>query len=313
MNSKTTLYAWATPAYVSGSPVDHTWVTTYDNRTNSIHSINAVIAANEDCWYCWGGFHAHGGTPGNPTGALGQQAGNLAIARCLVLSNVDSNAAPAARGTIFTYGVDGVCHQLANQVLYATGGPPLTVRHARGYFASVFLYNTYGLQQAAWAAKIGSCTAAFASQAAAGSGSATGGGSGVGGGPGGATGGTLKMPRLKDDFEEHAREVLGRDDPSTLARLLALRAEVTDYVAQKIPGTMPPGAETLNARNQHLLDEAARLLGDDRFEQVFGFPAGEKINLVDPSIANSEAANWAVEEDEAWPAAADELKGEAEN
>ena len=25
-----------------------------------------------------------------------------------------------ARGTIFTYGVDGVCHQLANQAHYAT-------------------------------------------------------------------------------------------------------------------------------------------------------------------------------------------------
>jgi hypothetical protein len=40
----------------------------------------------------------------------------------------------------------------------------------------------------------------------------------------------------------------------------------------------------LCSRNQHLLDEAARLLGKEKFEKVFGFPAKERINLVDPSL-----------------------------
>jgi hypothetical protein len=31
----TMLYAWAVPAFISESPVDHTWVTTYDNRVHS--------------------------------------------------------------------------------------------------------------------------------------------------------------------------------------------------------------------------------------------------------------------------------------
>ena len=74
-----------------------------------------------------------------PTGALGSQAGNLALARCLVQSNADSRSVPAARGTIYVYGVDGVCHPLANQVIYATSGTRLTVNKARGYFFSTYL------------------------------------------------------------------------------------------------------------------------------------------------------------------------------
>ena len=115
------LYAWVVPAFVTGSPVDHTWVTTYDNRVKIYNTDQQVAAAGECYWYCWGSFHSTGGTPDNRTGFLGQQNGDLALAKCLVTANADSQTVPAARGTIFTYGVDGVCHQLANQVLYATG------------------------------------------------------------------------------------------------------------------------------------------------------------------------------------------------
>jgi hypothetical protein len=34
----------------------------------------------------------------------------------------------------------------------------------------------------------------------------------------------------------------------------------------------------------NLIDQAALLLGPKNFERVFGFPPGEKINLVDPSV-----------------------------
>src|SRR5437879_4160032 len=125
------LYAWTVPAFTSGSPVDHTWVTTYDNRVNVYPNDAAVIAAQQFYWYCWGAFHPNGGTPSIPDGFIGSQTGDLALAQCLVQVNADSRTVPAARGTIFIYGVDGVCHQLANQVLYATGTstvPQLTVR-----------------------------------------------------------------------------------------------------------------------------------------------------------------------------------------
>lgn len=276
------LYAWATPAFTQGSPVDHTWVTTYDNQAHHYSNAAAVAAAGKDYWFCWGSYHRAGGVPGNPTGSLGSQTGSVALARCLVQSNADSRTVPAARGTIFVYGVDGVCHQLANQVLYATHGSRLTVKNARGYGASTFLYGMYGLQHAAWTARIAGCTALVAARPVA--------AAVVGGGlPGavdalGAALGVLGMPGMKDDFEERAREVLGRDNPELLARLLVLRTEVNVYLAQKIPGTQPPGPVTLNARNQHLLDEAARLLGPELFERIFGFPAGETINLVDPAV-----------------------------
>ena len=156
----TLLYAWAVPAYASSSPVDHTWVTSYDNRVTPYADVQQVAADGEFYWYCWGSFHSWGGTPNDRTGFLGQQLGNLALAQCLVEANADSRIVPAARGTIFTYGFDGVCHQLANQVLYSTGtgnAEPLTVRKARGYMASVFIYGTYGLQEAAWRNQIARC------------------------------------------------------------------------------------------------------------------------------------------------------------
>jgi hypothetical protein len=154
MTATKLLYSWAYPAVVQGSPVDHTWVTSYDNRINAYPDIAAVEAANEDYWYCWGGFHARGGTPNFPDGSIGSRNGDIILARCLVTSNADSSINFSARGTIFTYGVDGVCHQLANQVLYATGaagggqgGGPLTVASARGYMVSLAIYGVYGAAQ----------------------------------------------------------------------------------------------------------------------------------------------------------------------
>lgn len=262
-----TFYAWVVPAYTSGSPVDHTWVTTYDSRRNPYPDIAAVINAGEANWYCWGSFHPHGGTPGNADGYIGSKSGVRKIADCLVLPNADCNASAAARGTIFTYGIDGVCHQLANQVLYATAAaasPPLTVKAARGYSVSTFLYGTYGLQHAAWQSKLQTCAGVKPMTVI----------------PSGAE---ERMDKMPDDFEDHAREVLA-DKPELLSRLLSLRTEVHAFAAQKMPGFYPPDAAFLNARNQHLLDQAAALLGPEDFRNVFGIEPGERIDLVDPTI-----------------------------
>jgi hypothetical protein len=67
------LYAWAIPAFVSGAPVDHTWVTGYDNNINPYPNLAAVSAASEYYWYCWGSFHPQGRTPSLPNGALGSR------------------------------------------------------------------------------------------------------------------------------------------------------------------------------------------------------------------------------------------------
>ena len=158
-------FAWAVPILFDESPWDHTWVTTYDNRAHPYPDIAGVIHAKQDYWYCWGGFHARGGTPSLPDGTLGSQNGDLGLARCLVAPNADCSPSFAARGTIFSYGVDGVCHQLANQVLYATrlgGARPLTVSVAGGYWVSSGVYGAYGLQHSAWRSKIATCTAVAA-------------------------------------------------------------------------------------------------------------------------------------------------------
>ena len=132
-------YAWAVPAFGVASFPDHTWVTTYDNRSIKYGNVQQVVRAKQFFWYCWGGFHRQGGTSVNATGLLGEKTGDVTVAQCLVQPNADSRTVRKARGTIFTYGRHGVCHQLANQVLYATGtgGVPLIVEKARGYFGRV--------------------------------------------------------------------------------------------------------------------------------------------------------------------------------
>jgi len=156
------LFAWAVPAYRVERFPDHTWVTSYDNRTHSLRNITEVVAAKHHFWYCWGEFHRNGGTPVNTTGFLGETDADLDQVQCLVQPNAESRKVRNARGTIFVYGRDGVCHQLANQALYASGADgrmPLKVENARGDWASNFFYDTYGLNYDAWERKIDSCGA----------------------------------------------------------------------------------------------------------------------------------------------------------
>jgi hypothetical protein len=258
--SAVTLYAWALPAFFSGAPIDHTWVTTYDNRTKKYKDNAKVIDAGEDYWWCWGSFHREGGTPINPDGFLGSTAADLALARCLVESNADSRHVVPARGTIMFYGIDGACHQCANQVLFASTGALLLVSLARGYYLSSGLYGDYGVNTAAWYAKIASCTGTTASAQA--------------------------LPTM-DTFEQRARTVLsGPDDLPVLEELLRLREEARRNLeamrARAAAGNAPP-AEEINAVNQRYFDKAAALLGAHRYERIFGAPPGQ-VTLVDPTI-----------------------------
>ena len=258
------MFAWAVPVW-NGALVDHTWVTTYDNRQSPYPDDTAVEKAGQSYWYCWGSFQPGGGTPEIEDGYLGEQNGDLVLAQCLVKPNADCQTSAAARGTIFIYAVSGVCHQSANQALYATGtggATPLTVSKARGYWFSSLVYGPYGVDAVAWANQLATCGTVS---------------------PGVADAGVANMPNLPDEFGDRAREILG-DDPKLLAQFLALRADTHSFAAQKWPGSSPPSADTLNARNQHLLDQAATLLGPQRFRQFFGFEPGQKIDLVDPRM-----------------------------
>lgn len=254
------LYAWRTPAYWSSSPVDHTWVTTYDNQTDAYPNIGAVTGAGEDYFYCWGSFHV----TGNPRKVVRSAEGDRAMAECLVKPNVPSDDDRSARGTIYTYGVDGVCHQLANQVLFATGATgnrPITVRGVRGYRISTFLYGTYGTEGSDWRAKKEAC---------------------------GAGAGIEKQGiPLVDEFEEGAAEVLA-DEPEKLAQLMALRegAQQELAVMKAAPGALD--AQAINRRNQQMLDAAAELLGPEKYRELFDVEPGERVDLVDPAMIEAQ-------------------------
>jgi DNA-binding protein HU-beta len=99
------------------------------------------------------------------------------------------------------------------------------------------------------------------------------------------------MPELVDDFETRAREVLEHKNPKLLADLLALRAEVEQFVERRARNAGALSAQTLNAQNQQLFDRAAKLLGAKNFQLIFGFPANQKVTLVDPAIYESANAD----------------------
>lgn len=247
------LYAWARPLRgLAGNP-DHTWVSTFDCRVGKWPSIDEVERANEFYWYCWGDYHPNCRAKGD----LAAGPANIALAKCLVTANVPSKSGAGAEGSIFRYGFHGVCHQLANQVLYATAAPrtsPLTVSAAKGYFASTFLYGTYGTEPAAKAFldKLRNC--------------------------GSGTEKKRTSKAMSDEFEKHAREVLADDAPEKLTALLALRKKA------QAPNVRDAAADAaaLNAKNRAMLDQAAKVLGAKHFRAVFGFPPSQPMDFVDP-------------------------------
>ncbi len=91
------------------------------------------------------------------------------------------------------------------------------------------------------------------------------------------------MRRLPDEFEIRARSVLGTENRQLLAALLALRTD-----AQRAGrAASSSSADALNAQNQRLFDQAAKLLGPEKFDAIFGGAPYQKVDLVDPSILES--------------------------
>jgi hypothetical protein len=269
-----TLYAWALPALFGGSPVDHTWVTDFDPRIKSYPTINDVIAASANNWFCWGSYHQKGGTPQYADGFLGSIAADFSLATCLVTSNLPSSGNPPAQGTIFHYGVDGVCHQLANQVLWSSNGAsggPLTVSLARGYHVSTFLFGTYGLQHSAWQTKSLGCSTGIGNLIVR---------------------GTLSQSMDatdSDDFEQQASALLIQPEAAErLQRLLELRrtaVRTSEAMRSRMSTEMfAPSGDELNAHYNNVLRQAATLLKPEEYRALFGFEPGEVVNLVDPAM-----------------------------
>ena len=243
MASDTMLYAWARPLEIDPR-LDHTWVTDYQ-PASSYADIQAVVKANKNYWFCWGDFHT------NNYRAIGDGGAKAQLAKCLVTPND-----PKAHGTIFRYAIDGVCHQLANQVLYSTQAQ-LVVSKANGYGISSFLYGPYGLKHTEWVAQIHACTSL----------------------------GT----RLMDDIDKIVTQALGdRATPDTVEALRDLRAEfqrsVQDLGQQSFVTSTEGGTKGINDKVSHFMQEAHKILGDEGFKAVFETEYADDFKLVDPDM-----------------------------
>ncbi len=154
------LYAWARPLMQTSTPVvsnlDHTWVTNFPEKVDPDHQTDPPKGWTppESYWYCWGSPHDVASQ------ALGDAAASLSTANNITPYNVtampsgDKQYSPSSTsGAIVYYGLDGVCHNVANGILCATGTAttePLRVQQAKGYPLSTFFFGTYGLNIAMW-------------------------------------------------------------------------------------------------------------------------------------------------------------------
>jgi len=133
----TTLTGFATPIdlEIFGHPLgDHTWVASDESGV---------------CWNCLGGGPGYYCGPnrwkaGHYTPPEGHQicSGNCAVpaARCMGEPQQGSfMGLPSSAGIV--YAVNGVCHQIANRVLYWTGA---TVDAAAGYWFSSMTFGIWG-------------------------------------------------------------------------------------------------------------------------------------------------------------------------
>ncbi|MCW8914916.1 MAG: hypothetical protein OQK24_03565 [Magnetovibrio sp.] len=251
MTSNTTLYAWARPLDIDPK-LDHTWVTDYQ-PASQYADIQAVMAANKNYWFCWGSFHD------DDYRGIGDDGADFTLASCLVTPN-DANA----HGTIFRYAIDGVCHQLANQVLYSTDSK-ITVSKAHGYRLSSFLYGTYGRQDAAWNQKIATCT-------------------------------STKQVGIMDDLKSAMVSILGqRATPEKIDALNTLRHEFQQSIQnmgrELFTENSNAGADAINAKITEFTLKAREILGDEDFKAMFDMDIADSYKLVDPEMfAQSEAS-----------------------
>lgn len=158
--SDTTIYAWSKPAELEGfgkmGHFSHTWVTTYPMKVDPVNQPDppGTWVPPEYYWFCYGSAHDVASKE------LGSRAGSLDMAKAISAPNTDALPPNAPLGTpskycgaIEYYGIDGVCHNVANQVLYCTGTgseEPLRVKGSSGYPLVMFLYGNYGLNASGW-------------------------------------------------------------------------------------------------------------------------------------------------------------------
>jgi len=216
----------------------------------------------------------------------------MAIANCICTPDVHELVPPnsTSHGGINLYGIDGVCHQLSNRILWATtkgAGDPLTVDGAKGYGASRWLFGTYGSNVSEWQSRIARCTAAAAAPTAA------------AGTPVAMAMHMAAAPRSLDaDLDAMIREKLGPEFSRAKAeRIRQVRARALSAKAlldRKVQSGQISGAAFAASVNELVdrgLHDTARVLTPDEYKKLFGLAPGEKIGVVDPKIAEQSSYN----------------------
>lgn len=254
--SDKTVYVWANPLKVAGF-LDHTWVTTYDPV-----KCCPIDLTQGDYWYCWGICHETGQY--NPRARLldtGQAA--IKLANCISNPNDKNDHA----GITSWYGRYGVCHQVANRILFSTGSEsssPLLVSGAHGFWLSHLLYGNYGGKEGNWEEVQKNC-------------------------------GVINViPNLMDlsPMLEMLQATMGADySDAMIEPLRQVQQEMLAYKAE-LEARVEAGEMTVEqfavAINQILAENLPRLadiIGIEYSRIVFGVEPGEEVYLIDIEIA----------------------------
>ena len=131
------LYSWGNPLSFAKF-LDHTWVTTYEMTPKQ--------PDGSAYWYCWGIKHDTYRAQLSQSDGARDLAEKISPANTPALPSGQSHDQPSdTSGAIVYYGLDGVCHNVANEVLAVTATTdtePARVSEAHGYPLSTFLFGT---------------------------------------------------------------------------------------------------------------------------------------------------------------------------
>lgn len=282
-NMNVTLYAWMRPISVGEiyiNLLDHTYVTSY-TPAGTYTNITDVTNNYEHFWYCWGQLDPNKSrlVPKCPPTGI---SGDLGQIQCVCNAN-DVNA----HGTIFRYLHDGVCHQLANQVLYFAS-PRITVEGVKGWKLSHFRFGAYGSNTSDWQNRISGCQGdssvpsddsdsygqkinnVFANA------------------PDSATAEELRDAEL----QVHVKHCLGKtpkkDDMAFLVEVREEARQQNEVLFAKVSmGLIDPNTYTEQANQIHdtMLDKIAARLSPEEFKQLFDFTPDNKVQLIDREAA----------------------------
>lgn len=168
---------------------------------------------------------------------------------------------PGAGGTVFTYGLDGVCHQVSNQVLFPTGA---TVVSAKGYRLSSGIFGTYGRRKDDWQVKRNQCQVKP----------------------------LILRPRHRPMslLYSRARYFLGGDSDTPrrlelLVRALHIDIDNIGYAPRRPNESVVSRVASLNARISSFLEAVVEVSPEDQVVQhLLGVEPGEVVNLIDPEL-----------------------------